>query len=127
MTKSILLAAVLALSATAASAGTVKLPEEYQGSWCITDVTSYKGGTHIRHESCNTPDTSERTFVGPTSLFSYTLGECNHLLKKSKLAPPNDVGNRVLTLTYQCKGGKLTAEMWIDRAALFIDAKIGGK
>jgi hypothetical protein len=33
--KTLLLAAALALTATTASAGTVKLPDEYLGTWCV--------------------------------------------------------------------------------------------
>jgi hypothetical protein len=113
-------AALLALTATA-SASTVKLPEEYLGSWCITQRAE---NNVIVHERCDTD--SERTFVGPNSLFNYTVGECFRLVK-SERSPPYGNGVRTFIMTYQCKGGKLTAELYAKNDNLFVTIKRSGK
>jgi hypothetical protein len=122
--KRLLLATVIAFAATTASAGTIKLPEEYLGSWCITQRAENNGRNVIIHERCDTD--SERTFVGPDSLFNYTVGDC-HRLVKSELSPPYGNGVRTFIMTYQCRGGKLTAELYAKNDNLFVTIKGSGK
>jgi hypothetical protein len=122
--KTILLAAALALTATTASASAVKLPKEYLGSWCITNVAKDGlGQDTITHERCDMGP--ERTFISPNSLDSFAspVGECFQLLN-GKRSPQHETfrGKRYHTffMTYQCRGGKLTAELSVEGDALFI-------
>jgi hypothetical protein len=116
-------AALLAFTATA-SAGTVKLPKEYLGSWCITNVAKDGlGQDTITHERCDMGP--ERTFINPNSLDSFAspVGECMQLLKGER-SPQRETfrGKRYHTffMTYRCRGGKLTAELSVEGGSLII-------
>jgi hypothetical protein len=93
MFKNILLAAVLAFSATAASAGTVKLPEDYVGTWCV----EYKDDELISLQRDNCSPLAEKTIIGRDTIDGYG-GHCK-LVKGRR----SETGNAyTFVMFYRC-------------------------
>jgi hypothetical protein len=122
MRKLLMTAAALLALVTTASAGTVKLPTEYLGIWCVANVNANAdGGPYLTHQrsGCDNGD-KEDTAVRPDSL-DYYGGKCR--LAKSERSRPYGNGATTFIMSYNCNTGKLTAELYVKNDFLFVQIK----
>jgi hypothetical protein len=109
MNRLLLTAALFALAAPA-HADNVKLPKEYLGTWCVDQITD-TDTFHNRRGNCPTAGEGEHavTIVRSDAITFYDGKTCK--LVSSKLSPPYG-SDRTYFVTYQCKGEKLTRELY---------------
>jgi hypothetical protein len=125
--KTILLATALALTTTTALAGTVKVPKEYLGTWCVDQIADTDDGSnmlfHYQRGNCPTKGEGEHTItvVRPDAITYYAGKGCK--LVSSKWSPP--YGNGVVNFvgSYRCNSGMLTAEMGMKNDLLYVRVK----
>jgi hypothetical protein len=118
MLKTILLAAALVLTATAASAGTVKLPEEFLGTWC----TTYRDAELI--SLSRTDCTTDEDIIISQNILDYD--------SKCKLVSSHrsERGNaETFVMFYRCGTGKLQHDWHVDivmkHGELFLNTRRG--
>jgi hypothetical protein len=121
MTKSILLAAAVALSATTASAGTVKLPEDFLGTWCV----EYRDDelTSLQRTGCDA--TADKAVIRQNSI---DFGSRCKLVRSHR----SETGNAyTFVMFYRCGTGKLQNDWHVNivmkHGDLFLNTQRGGK
>jgi hypothetical protein len=126
--KTLLIAAALAFSATAASAGTVKLPEEFLGTWCVADRNDELAS--LKRAGCDTRPPGARPDEVVIRQDSLDYGDRCKLVT-SRRSPPYGNGVSTFVMFYRCGIGKLrnewNVEMFMKHDVLFLVTKRGGR